>query len=315
MQATPKSIKYSCPCNIKSNIIFHDNYYTCADNNCAHSFREKSFPIVNGIPLLISEVNCDTIFSRESPEIHVKRSNKKQSSLKKLIIGTDSKTIENRRKFISEVYKISASPKILVIGSGEMGSGTEELWSNAGIEIHGIDVYMSDTVDAICDAHYLPFKNESYDGIWIQAVLEHVVQPNVVVDEIYRTLKVNGIVYAETPFMQQVHEGAYDFTRYTVLGHRYLFKNFQSIDFGGNGGPEIVVAWSIRYFIWSVTRSKRIGRLFGLTAGLLLRPFKIFSSSASMHDASSGVFFLGRKFSEKKLTHTNLIQLYRGQFK
>ena len=37
----------------------------------------------------------------------------------------------------------------------------------------------------------------------------------------------SGIVYAETPFMQQVHEGAYDFTRYTVLGHRYLFKKFK----------------------------------------------------------------------------------------
>ena len=63
-----------------------------------------------------------------------------------------------------------------------------------------------------------------------------MVEPEKVVAEIYRVLKENGIVYAETPFMQQVHEGAYDFTRYTVLGHRYLFRQFHALSIGGNKG-------------------------------------------------------------------------------
>ena len=100
------------------------------------------------------------------------------------------------------------------------------------IEVHSIDIYASPTVDLICDAHYLPLEGEYYDAVWIQAVLEHVVQPELVVHEIHRVLKPDGIVYAETPFMQQVNEGAYDFTRYTVLGHRYLFKKFSLIDRG-----------------------------------------------------------------------------------
>ncbi len=48
--------------------------------------------------------------------------------------------------------------------------------------------------------------------------------------EIHRVLKDDGIVYADTPFMQQVHEGAYDFTRFTLSGHRWLFKNFALLD-------------------------------------------------------------------------------------
>ena len=129
-----------------------------------------------------------------------------------------------------------------MIGSGEKGSGTEELWNNKEIEIHGIDIYGSESVDVICDAHYLPLKDGYYDGVWIQAVLEHVLEPTLVVSEIHRVLRVNGLVYAETPFMQQVHEGAYDFTRFTVLGHRYLFRKFESVRLGGNKGPELVFA-------------------------------------------------------------------------
>src|SRR5207237_664581 len=31
------------------------------------------------------------------------------------------------------------------------------------------------------------------------------------------------LVLGDTPFMQQVHEGAYDFTRFALSGHRWLF--------------------------------------------------------------------------------------------
>jgi hypothetical protein len=113
--------------------------------------------------------------------------------------------------------------------------------------------------------------------------------------------------------MQQVHEGAYDFTRFTVLGHRYLFKKFESIDFGGNKGPEVVFAWAARYLIWSITRSRNIGRVFGLVVGFLLRPIGCLVSKKSMYDASSGVFFLGRKSEGNGLSHKKTIQLYAGQ--
>ena len=57
----------------------------------------------------------------------------------------------------------------------------------------------------------------------------------------------------QTPFMQQVHEGAYDFTGYTVLGHRYLFRDFEALDFGGNKGANVALAWSIKIFVWAIT--------------------------------------------------------------
>ena len=88
----------------------------------------------------------------------------------------------------------------------------------------------------IADAHNIPIVNEYFDCVIIQAVLEHVLRPNQVVNEIFRVLKANGIVYSETPFLQQVHEGPYDFTRFTESGHRYLFKNFELIKSGASDG-------------------------------------------------------------------------------
>ena len=136
-----------------------------------------------------------------------------------MLKGVNQLTIDNCEKFMKEILNFKEKPRVLVIGGGEKGDGTKKLWMEKKIELHSIDIYGSNNVDIICDAHYLPFKNNFYDGVWIQAVLEHVVEPTKVVKEIYRVLKNNGVVYAETPFMQPVHEGAYDFTRYTVLGH------------------------------------------------------------------------------------------------
>jgi ubiquinone/menaquinone biosynthesis C-methylase UbiE len=125
---------------------------------------------------------------------------------------------------------------VLVIASGSIGSGMFELYCHSEINVVGIDIYSSPSVDFIVDAHYLPFKNAVFDGVWIRAVLEHVVDPSLVVTEIHRVLRPDGIVYSDTPFMQQVHEGAHDFQRYTALGHRYLFSSFDVMKIGGNGG-------------------------------------------------------------------------------
>ena len=49
-------------------------------------------------------------------------------------------------------------------------------------------------------------------------------------------LKDDGLVYAETPFLQQVHGGPYDFTRFTHLGHRRLFRKFIELESGATAG-------------------------------------------------------------------------------
>lgn len=123
-----------------------------------------------------------------------------RKALSRLVNGNAAQTKVNCLRFVSLLPVGAASrPKVLVIGVGTRGVGTSTLWSG-NIDRIGIDIYESDTVDYVADAHYLPFRDQLFDGVWIQAVPEHVVSPQKVVDEIERVVKQGGVVYSETPF-------------------------------------------------------------------------------------------------------------------
>ncbi len=304
-------IPFCCPL-CKSKLLKTENEMVCSNKECNHSKESYSFKISGDVPILISPDFTDTLFESDQINSYLPRKSDYLTFIRNKIISRPSKVSEeNCKNFIKEIFSLNENPKILVIGSGEKGSGTDELWQQNNIIIHGTDVYKTSYVDFISDSHYLPVEDSYYDGVWIQAVLEHVVEPIKVVDEIYRVMKLGGIVYAETPFMQQVHEGAYDFTRFTVLGHRYLFKKFELIKLGGNQGPEVVLTWSIRFFFLSIFRSVLVARIFGFIFSLILAPFKFITSKESLFFGPSGVFFLGKK-SEKVISHKDLIELYKG---
>lgn len=307
-----KKISLRCPCELKNSLIRLKNSYICNNKNCFHNLEINSFPIFNNIPVIISEKKTDTVCKVEFGKTYIERSFSKLGFLKKFIKGVNKKTEINCEEFISKILNYNNKPNVLVIGGGQKGDGTKKMWNHQNIEIHSIDIYGSKNVDLICDAHYLPLEDEYYDGVWIQAVLEHVVEPHKVVKEIYRVLKKEGVVYAETPFMQPVHEGAYDFTRYTVLGHRYLFKNFTLLRMGGIGGPEKFFTLSFKYLIWSITRNKFLAQVLGSVFSILLRPVSLLIDKTSLYDASSGVYFFGQKKDLKKISHKELITLYKG---
>ncbi len=313
-----KKTDYICPL-CKSNLILKDSLYICLSKECPHSTEKNAFNIIDSKPIFLSD-HLDSVTNKNRKSEYVRRERSffmplqrlKTESSRNFLYGNASVTKKNIQLLISFLKELSPNPKLLIIGSGTKGNASGLLYKSKEIEIDGTDIYISDYVDFVSDAHFLPIQNEFYDGVLIQAVLEHVVDPPKVVSEIKRVLKDNGVVYAETPFMQQVHEGAYDFNRYSPLGHRYLFKKFEMIRLGGLGGPEIVLAWSIRYFVWSIVRSRLIGKLFGLIFSVLLRPFSFLISKQSLFDSPSGSFFLGRKKDNFVVSHKELIKLYKG---
>jgi hypothetical protein len=73
-------------------------------------------------------------------------------------------------------------------------------------------------------------------GVRIRGAL--VARSPRVASEIHRLLKSGGFVYSEIPFMQQVHEGAYDFTRYTLVGHRALFRALDDLEMASSAARE-----------------------------------------------------------------------------
>ena len=194
---------------------------------------------------------------------------------------------------------LAGEKRVLFVGGGSVGDGLQHLYSAPDVTVVGADVYASPNIDLICDGHKLPFPDKSFDGVVVQAVLEHVLEPHRVVAEIHRVLRRQGLVYAETPFMQQVHEGGYDFTRFTFSGHRWLFRQFDEIEAGQVGGSGTALLWSISYFARSIGLPQRLATL--LTAAFFwVRHLERGTARGPGLDAASGFFFLGSK-AEKPL--------------
>jgi SAM-dependent methyltransferase len=155
-------------------------------------------------------------------------------------------------------------------------------------------VYNSPNVNFIADGHAIPLLDNSVDLVIIQAVLEHVFDPVHVVGECYRVIKQEGLVYAETPFLQHVHEGAYDFTRFTVLGQRILFKKFDTISMGFVSGVGQSFLWSLEYFVSGLFRLRAAGKI-AKAFFFWIRWLEKFIPDGWNSDGACGCYFLGKK--------------------
>lgn len=209
----------------------------------------------------------------------------------------------------------TASPLVLLVGGGIRGKGMSALTGEPAIRLINVDPSPSSTASIFCDAHDLPFRDGSVDAVVAQAVLEHVADPWRCVEEIHRVLKPNGIVYAETPFMQQVHLQGYDFTRFSHMGHRRLFRRFAELESGAVAGPGTSLAWAWRYFLASWTRSRRLAKVLALLGRITAFVFELTDHIAGQRpgalDGASCIFFLGTR-SEAVISDRELIAAYRG---
>jgi uncharacterized protein YbaR (Trm112 family)/SAM-dependent methyltransferase len=303
----------SCPV-CKNKLKLQGDLFRCSNLDC-----NLTYPIVNGIPVLINEGN--SLFSIKGfvnskstyfPESY-------HSLIRKIIkgiipgIGLNIKARKNLVEFSDLALKQSKTPKILIIGASIIGPGMDSLIKNKSIQLIESDISFGPRTMLICDAHDIPFDDCSFDAVIIQAVLEHVIDPYLCVSEISRVLKKDGLVYAETPFMQQVHGKQFDFTRFTYLGHRRLFRKFQEISSGAISGPGMALAWSWRFFLTSFTRNEVIKNILLVFAHLTSFYFKYFDyiliRKKSALNAASAYYFMGQK-SELILSDRELINLY-----
>ena len=288
--------------------------WRCAGASCRYA--GEPFPVVSGVPALVdfeySVLDADRLRAAQGAS-EVARSSFARVR-RTLVYPTNTTAPTQVAKMLTSLRAEAASagrpPRILVVGGGTVGDGLADLYADRTIDLVCFDIYMSPAVQFIGDGHAIPLADGSMDGVIIQAVLEHVLEPTVVAAEVERVLRPGGIVYADTPFLQQVHEGPYDFTRFTDSGHRYLFRRFDRIDSGAVAGAGTALLWSIDYFVRALTRSVRLGRIVALCFFWLSHFDRVLDPRHSV-DAASSVFFLGRK-TERSISGADIIDYYQG---
>jgi len=301
---------FICPkCQCK--LLFTDTLFKCSNIEC-----NTEYPIFNKIPILINEE--DSLFSIEQYK-NVKSPNNRKDFLKKMLkkivpsLG-DNVSAKKNFKLLADLMSKREKPKILIVGGGEITVGTDRLFNGNNIIVES-DIYIGVRTSIIIDGHHIPFMDETFDLVIFQAVLEHVLDPYKCVKEAHRVLKRDGLVYATTPFMQGVHMKANDFTRFTYLGHRRLFREFKEIEAGVFAGNGVALGWAIRYFVKSFTNNRFIRSALEAAVSYLffwLKYIDYFTiNNKGTYDGASGFYFIGEK-SNSILSDRELIKLFKG---
>ncbi|WP_430466471.1 class I SAM-dependent methyltransferase [Winogradskyella ouciana] len=134
--------------------------------------------------------------------------------------------------------------EMLDIGCGKMPYKNyilqnSEVTKYVGLDIESAIIYDKDVKpDYKWDGITMPFENESFDCAFGTEVLEHCPEPEIVLKEVNRILKPNGIFFFTVPFLWNLHEVPNDEYRYTPFSLERHLKNsgFSDITIKSTGG-------------------------------------------------------------------------------
>lgn len=112
-----------------------------------------------------------------------------------------------------------------------------------------IDIFAFDEVNIVADADDLPIIDGLADVIINIAMLEHVADPKAVVKEMFRVTKRGGIVICYLPFISPFHAAPCDFSRWTLIGAKKLFSEFEEVKVIVGGGPTSGMLWVLQEWV------------------------------------------------------------------
>lgn len=155
----------------------------------------------------------------------------------------------------------------------------EDLFYNVkkyeGIEIE-TSVHTTTKADYVYDGITFPFTNESYDSIILNEVIEHVFNPDELLQEIRRIMKPEATMMITLPFVWDEHEQPYDYARYSSFGIKHLLqKNGFKVEVLEKSCPNFGVIFQlVNGYIYKIT--KKLPLIFRMLFILLLCfPFTI----------------------------------------
>lgn len=115
------------------------------------------------------------------------------------LIDSDKLRSQSRSRFARYLKNLDLKGRLLDVGSGNVPEKYFDLLkTDKSIKLVGIDITFLKTVDVVCDANYMPFKNCSFDNIFCMSVLQYSGYAKVV-EEISRVMKKHAVVHFTVP--------------------------------------------------------------------------------------------------------------------
>ncbi len=150
--------------------------------------------------------------TEENPKVVIKNNN--LNTLKDVSYSV-------RRYYVDKFYedainKIKPGSFIIDLGGkkeGKRGSFNIEKYN---LNVEYANITAKDNPDYLCNIEAVPVEDNKYDVAILSEVVEHLENPEKVLEEAYRILKPGGKLLICTPFMYNVHADPYDYARYTA---------------------------------------------------------------------------------------------------
>jgi uncharacterized protein YbaR (Trm112 family) len=260
---------------------------------------KKKYPIVNDIPIMIEEqdnkkVNMDLKSDNDSQRM-VRNFTQKHSILERLhrAVQPPRQPYFGTRKEVKIAQLIDVARKNCA--AAEIGSGS----TRTDQRLVNVDIFSFPNVDVVGIGGKLPFLDNSLSVIASQAVLEHVPNPWLTVNEMYRVLKPGGYLYAEVPGVVPYHGFPAHYQNFTREGLKELFHEFELVEQGVVFGPSSALVWLIKDYCGLFFSNFYLRVIVHTIVEWLLHPLNyldfFLQKAPNAHRMAMTLYFIGRK--------------------
>jgi len=240
------------------------------DNDVSCPSCGDHFPRINGVPYLLSEAGqlLDDVNQEDSQYqqdmFHKRTPVARIASFAAEVISSEYQPYRQMQSFI---YAIPSEAVVV-----EFGSGNRRLLPHR----INVDLFPFPNVDIVSDITATYFAKETIDYLILDTVLEHVPEPQSVVNEIYRVLKPGGKVICISPWIFPYHGYPRNYYNISMDGLEYLFRKFSKRKIEINAGPTAALTNLIsEYFTLAIVGNKK-GLQYTAFKGLSLLPIFLF---------------------------------------
>jgi len=150
----------------------------------------------------------------------------KQELIDKLLID---KSYSIRRAFVDDFFfqninVFNEQASILDMGGKKENKRGAFNIENYNFNVKYANIDKSTKPDFLCDIKKIPVADNTFDGVILSEVIEHLSEPILVLEEAFRVLKKGGKLLIVTPFIYHVHADPYDYGRYTDYWYKEKLK-------------------------------------------------------------------------------------------
>lgn len=264
----------------------------CQSSECGARYR-----FTGQIPVLADEDRSPVLFLGKG-EDHADKAKMFRRRVLRSLPTLDRSIVPDsvKKRLAQEIFELSDRPVVLNVGGKHPTSLTDEICSRNDVNAIECDLAYRPRTRVLANPEQLPVSDSSVVSVFLDAILEHVPNPQEVVEEAWRVLKPDGILYSDTPFILQVHGGPFDYMRFGHQAQRWMFRRFDEIESGVSSGPGVALAYAFQYFLLSFA-TKNKGRyaatIFSRLTVFWLKYFdKFVAENPSALDGVHGLYFL-----------------------